>query len=107
MEEKLLKLIRLDDFDEETRALAELLGSVEQALLLHEHYGGTRHYFRQLDSILLPAIYRRIREAYHKEGWSIKKIIEETGYTEVWIRKILFGDGDTRQGLLFEDVMTK
>lgn len=107
MDAKILKLIKPEDFDEETRALAELLGGLDKALLLHEHYGGTRHYFRQIDSILLPAIYRRIREMYHKEEWSISKIIEETGYTEVWVRKILFGDGDTRQGLLFGEAMTK
>lgn len=101
----LAKLIQLEDLDGETKDLAELIG-IEPTLRLLQTYGGSRIYFRVLDQVLLPAKYRQVRDAYFKANKSVDEIRRETGYTETWIREILFGDGDPRQPSLFERMGT-
>ena len=98
--------IKLEDLNGEARDMAEVIG-VEATLKLHELYGGTTVYFRVLARLTNPSLYRQIREDYYVLGKSIDDIRRERGYTEKWIREIIFGEGDPRQAILFEKLSRK
>ncbi len=98
--------VKLEDLSGDARDMAELVG-VEATLKLHTHFGGTTVYFRMPDELALPSRHRQIRDDFYIHGKSIDDIRRERGYTERWIREIIFGDGDPRQTILFEKVKVK
>ncbi len=98
--------IKLEDLSGEARDMAEIIG-VEATLKLHELYGGTTVYFRVLARLTNPSLYRQIRDDFYINGKDIDTIRRERGYSEKWIREIIFGDGDPRQTVMFEKMTGK
>lgn len=81
--------VSMDDLQNETiREMAELLG-VDVAMQIVAAYSGAVIYIPKLDSVYRVVRDRKIKEAYN--GSNTKRLAQEYGVTESWVRRLIGG----------------
>lgn len=85
---ELIEYTALEDIPVKYRNIAEITG-VKQYLNLCSYAVGDEIYFPKLESMLIPARNRKIRDEY--DGWNVKQLAEKYDLTAQQIRAILKG----------------
>lgn len=74
------------------REMVEIIG-FEATIKLADKYQGSPFYFHKLDSAVQEVRNKRIKAEF--KGHNHKELARKYGLSEVWIRKILAGQGGT------------